>query len=696
MRHRVIRIVVMMWVLVGITTHLKAEIVFKDDFSSNGNFWRLSNSHGSMSQISGGYYNWKNQSNYLDYVGLYMNRLDVNQDFTVESNVVVRNPTGQYGFVYGGTDKDNALYIFFKGKKYAWVHVQQNKVVAQADFKAHLKIRLDKNNIKLEKRGSRINIIVNGMTVGNVPEFNVVGKIFGFAVKGKSNTSYDDFKIEGNKLPINELEGLYYTDKPVSLGKGVNSKYDEMTPVISPNGNMIYFSRKKSPQNVGGPQDVQDVYVSSIKDGIWQTAQNVNTPINNFAPNAVYSVTPDGNTLLLLGHYDEKGQPKGQGISVSSKEEGGWSVPTPVKMQSYYNKSKFNEYFLSNDGQFIVLAIQQNNSIGNRDLYVSRNLGDGFWSKPKNLGNIINTPGVEMSPFLASDGVTLYFSSNGHPGFGKNDIFMCRRLDDTWTKWTKPVNIGKPINDNGYNMYYSVPASGEKAYYVSSKGAIGANDIFSITLPVKVKPNPVVVIKGTVYNSKNNQPIAASITYHDFETNKEVGVAHSTPKTGTYEIILPLGKQYSFFATKDGFYSVRDRIDLTDVKEYEVIKRDLYLTPIEVGQTAQLHNVLFKRGTPQLLSSSYPELNQLAKTMNENKGIVIELGGHTDNVGKPELNLKLSELRVEAVRRYLIKRGVSADRITGKGYGGEKPIADNSKEETRMLNRRVEFKIVKF
>ena len=173
-------------------------------------------------------------------------------------------------------------------------------------------------------------------------------------------------------------------------------------------------------------------------------------------------------------------------------------------------------------------------------------------------------------------------------------------------------------------------------------------------------------------------------------------LVHSDPKTGEYEIVLPLEQAYSFFVEKDGYYSVRDNIDLNGVESYEVIERDLYLAPIETGEAILLQNVLFKQGTPFLLATSYPELDKLADMMKENPTMEIELLGHTDNVGNEDELVKLSEDRVTAVRNYLVQRkGIHPPRISGKGYGGSEPMYDNTYEQTRKLNRRVEFRIVK-
>ncbi len=679
----------------GIVNLSSAQLVFEEDFSNNKKYWNLPNNQQNQSLLQNGQCLWKHTGPEPGYLMEYINRLDTRNNFSFEVKIVLRQPGSEHGVIWGGVDPNNANYFVLKGKKFKVFKLKNGKVQGVVEYKTNIMVRLDQNILKVEREGSTVTYYVNNKKIYSESYTGVDGKVFGVCQWGNSAILIDDFRIYGEKLPINLIEGLYYNEPPENLGNGVNSRYDEMTPVIAPDGKGLYFSRKYHPKNVGGPSDLQDVYFSELLGTQFQGGINLGSPINNSGPNAVFSVTPDHNTLLLMNTYEADGRPKSQGLSMSRRTSDGWSVPEELKIRKYYNKSTFNEFFLSNDGKVLIFAIERDDTKGRRDLYVSRSEGNGIWSEPRNMGSVINTSGTELSPFLASDGVTLYFSSNGHPGYGKNDIFMTRRLDDSWTRWSKPQNLGEPINGPGINSYYSVPASGEYAYFISSEKSLGLTDVFRVKLPSKVKPNPVVLVRGRVLNSKTKEPIGTEITYRDFETDVEVGVANSDPKTGKYEIVLPLDKVYSFFAEKDGYYSVRDRLDLTDVGDYEEIERDLYLTPIEIGQTAQLHNVLFVRGKPVLINTSYPELNKLAKTLIDNAGIEIELLGHTDNVGDPELNQKLSEDRVEAVRRYLINRGVEPNRIKGIGFGGSKPIADNSKEETRRLNRRVEFKIIK-
>ena len=647
------------------------------------------------SEIKGGRYHWDYSGATPHAITYYCNRLNTNKDFSFEVRLKSFMSRTEYGMVWGGNSPQNAYYFLIKGRKFSICTTENGQVHCEVDQKAG-KVRVDYNVLKIANKGNKISYYINDNLVYSGDRPQLKGKAFGIALWGPGSLQADDYLLKGTGLPINlELE-MEYAQAPEHLSTSVNSPHEEMTPVITPNGKGIYFSRRYDPDNTGGARDLQDVYYSSFSENGWSVANNLGAPINNSGPNAVFSVSPDGNTLLLMNTYTSDGSQKGMGLSISHRTAKGWSVPEDVKMRSFYNKSFYNEYFLSNDGKVILLAVNRDDTHGSRDLYVSFAEGNGIWSAPKNLGNVINSPGTELSPFLAADGKTLYFSSNGHPGYGRNDIFMSRRLDDSWTNWSKPSNLGPPINSSGTDAYYSVPAAGDYAYYVSNDEGMGRNDIFKIALPTPVKPEPVVLVFGKVLNSKTNEPISTGITYHDFSSDQEVGVAQSDPRIGYYEIVLPISKVYSFFAEKRGFYSVQDRLDLSNIRDYQEIERNLYLTPIEAGQTVKMNNVLFYQSKAQLIPTSYPELDKLAQMMKENPMVKIQLEGHTDNVGDRFKNQKLSEDRVDAVKQYLVNRGVEQERITGIGYGGSKPVADNSRELTRRLNRRVEFKILEY
>ncbi|SEH05506.1 putative lipoprotein YiaD precursor [Candidatus Venteria ishoeyi] len=357
---------------------------------------------------------------------------------------------------------------------------------------------------------------------------------------------------------------------------------------------------------------------------------------------------------------------------------------------------EFSGAYLSNDGQTILMYFSENISGNLCDIYFSQLRKAGDWSKPKSVGKVINGKNTdEVSPFLASDGKTLYFSSNRSGGFGSYDIYMSRRLDDSWKKWSEPKNLGELINTSGWEAYYSLDASGKYAYMVSTNDSYGLEDIVRIPLIEEAQPDPVVLINGKVFDSKTGKGIAAEIRYEELGHEEVSGVARTNPEDGSFKIILPYGKRYSFSANVDGYFPVSENIDLMQVEKYKEILKDLQLVPIEVGHTIRLNNIFFDFGKAELRPESFPELNKVAKLMRENPDMEIEVSGYTDNVGSDSFNLKLSTNRTEEVKKYLVSKKINKNRIIAKGYGKENPVTSNETEEGQQQNRRVEFTILK-
>ncbi len=482
-----------------------------------------------------------------------------------------------------------------------------------------------------------------------------------------------------------------------NLGININSVYDELMPVISPDGKTLYFCREGDSSNVGYGKwkDDQDIWVSTLNpDGTWSKAENIGIPLNNTYPNAVLSVTPDGNTLLLLGAYDENGKVS-PGVSMTHRTTYGWSFPEKLNIRNLKQNSNYASYFLSNDSKTLLLSIEKDDSYGDRDIYVCFRQPDDSWSEPMNLGPVVNTNKKDASPFLAADGKTLYFASLGHGGFGGEDLFVSSRLDDSWKNWSKPINLGNEINTEGKDYYYIIPARADFSYLVSTENSTGLRDIFRLKIETKVKPKPVVMVYGKVRNAKTKEPIEAKVLYETLPDGVEAGLASSNPQTGDYKITLPAGLRYGFRAEAQGFISVNDNLDLSEITEYTEVERNLELVPIEKGEIVRLNNIFFDYDKAILKEESFPELNRVVKFLTENPTIEIEISGHTDARGSDDYNLELSHNRARAVVEYLIKMGITTNRLTYRGYGESVPVATNDTEEGMEQNRRVEFKILK-
>lgn len=502
-----------------------------------------------------------------------------------------------------------------------------------------------------------------------------------------------------------------------NLGPNVNSYASELHPVISADGKTLYFVRDGHSVNYSS----QDAWYCEKNGDSWGPAIHPKEPINYHGKSSgISNVSTDNNQLLVRGAFED-GEYVGNGLSVIERnKKGEWKDPRKLEIVNfvkYAAMGNYNNSVLTPDGKHLLFAFSDNANKGNHELYVShlvlkdkwhkpnsikdftkfvsKALNNNTWTEPEKIKQLSLWDYNEFAPFMAADGVTMYFSSNKPGGYGNQDIWMSKRLDDTWQNWSEPVNLGPTINSDAWDSYYTLDAKGEDAYLTSDKNSFGGGDIVKVKLVTELRPNPVVLITGNVYNAKTKEPLGASIEYENLVDGKNVGVAQSNPSTGQYKIVLPYGKNYGFMAYAEKHVSVSDNLDLTAVAEYKEIKRDLYLVPLEVGSTIRLNNIFFDVGKASLRPESYPELDRLAGLMTQNSKMQIEISGHTDNVGSDEANLKLSEDRSKAVTEYLVSLGIKTERILYKGYGETKPLASNDNEEGKQLNRRVEFTILK-
>lgn len=555
----------------------------------------------------------------------------------------------------------------------------------------------DWNILKVERMGTIARYYINGVNVFNDVSFYPSGYWVGLflgAVDQEVEMDYMKFwewdkKIDLIDNPLTDIEKEELVD--------LNSEYEELSPHIAPDGKTIFFTRDGYPEHSGNANN-QDVWYSELKNDKWSKPIMMPKPINNSGANSLITITPDYNTIFLSNLYDSDGESNGAGMSVSNRNSFGWEVPKEVKIDNFRNSNQYVSYFMSQDLKILFTAIEQEDSRGGMDLYVSKLKDDGSYSKPINLGDEINTFADDFNPFLASDNKTLYYITAGKEGYGKEDVWTTKRLDDTWLKWSTPKNLGPAINSPSGEFAFSLTAKGDEAYMVSYEklpGAKGLGDIVKVKLSKSAQPDPVVLVYGKVLNKKTNEPVQANIEYYGLKDDKNYGNATSNEKTGEYKIVLPRGVNYGFKSSAKGFISVSENMDLTDLKEYKEIEKNLYLVPVEVGQTIRLNNIFFDTGLATLRDESESELKNLKKLLDENKSMTIEISGHTDNVGNDANNMKLSSDRALAVLQWLLNNGIDKTRLTSKGYGETKPIGDNNTEEGKQQNRRVEFTIIK-
>ena len=493
---------------------------------------------------------------------------------------------------------------------------------------------------------------------------------------------------------------------------GVNLPYDEKSPVLSLDGKLLFFTVGNHQKNVGGVRDQGDIWYAEFDGLQWSMPVNAGSVLNSRDYNAVAGFSGDAQQLYLLSHYDPSGMSaKTQGISVSRKTGSGWSQPENINIPYFQNKSAFLSGSISADGSVFVYAAE---TYGSRveDIYVTIKGSDGKWSDPKNLGRKINSQFQELSPWMAADGTTLYFSSNGRPGCEGFDVFMSTRLDDSWLNWSDPVGVNKDVNSSGRELFFSQYSELGFSMYTSTKNSdvYGNIKIYRPDAPyspatvatiilkdsvvrqqeasVEVK-EPVFKAHGRINNAKTGESVPGEIIFESTDTTFKALATSSG-----YSSQIDQNKKYIVRIEAPGFISEVEKLEArsTEVKSMEM---NFNLQPIEVGSTITLDNVLFIQGKPELLPESYPELNEIVQFMKKNPKIEIELSGHTDSRGSFRQLMELSQKRVNKVKSYLVSKGIESKRIVGRGYGGSKPIASNDSEETRILNRRVEFTIKK-
>lgn len=507
---------------------------------------------------------------------------------------------------------------------------------------------------------------------------------------GISENDETSFEIKINEIQISQSE----FKKPTNLGPKVNSPYRELAPIVTADGHKLFFTREGHPSNFGQMKR-QDIWYAELNDnGEFENPIIMPPPINNENHNFAFGISIDGTRILLGNVYKEDGSME-KGISISSFNVQEWEYPKKVEIEDFENFNEKTSIFLAPNSKILILSIEGSDSYGGLDLYVSFLKDNGEWSKPKNLGPMINTADDDTSPFLAYDGETLYFSSGGYPGYGSLDIFVSHRLDSTWSNWSKPVNLGQFINSTSWDAYFTIPASGDYAYFVSTNDSYGNEDIFKVFLPKLLQPKPVVLISGRVLNKKNNKPLEATIQYETLPNGRIIGIARSNPLNGEYRIVLPGGFKYGFLAKADSFMSINENIDIRNDLRYQEVSKDLYLVPIEVGESIRLNNIFFEYNDYKLLPDSYSELNRLVKLMKDNPTLVVEISGHTDSIGSSYYNINLSLKRAQEVASYLIANGIDKNRLLIRGFGEKFPIQSNETEDGRKMNRRVEFRILK-
>jgi len=492
-------------------------------------------------------------------------------------------------------------------------------------------------------------------------------------------------------------ERLATMEEPVNMGSEINSEWDEYMPMINPTGRILYYTSDKqggfdNPDRERFEDYGDDIYYVEKTASGWGPSQLLPQPINSYENDGTASFSGDGQVMVYAGCNRDDGVGSCD-IYIAYLEGNDWSAP--VNMGDVVNDESWDSQpCISSDGNSIFFISTRNGSHGSSDIYITRKNKFGDWGLPVNLGDEINTPLSEVSPYLSPDGKTLYFASAGHPGFGDLDVFMSVYED---CKWSEPVNLGKPLNSTGEDEFFSIGGSGEIAYFATDReGSHGGSDIYTIPIPEEMRPKPTVVVTGIVSNAKKQEPVGAWVLIEDINTGEMISVNKSNSETGKYLVVLPSGRNYSVTANKEGYFFYSQLFEVDKDIQYQEIEKNIELKPIEKGARVVLNNIFFETGKAELTPESRLELDKAVDLIRANPTMVIEVGGNTDNVGNDDYNMSLSHERAKSVRQFLVEAGTQPERIQAKGYGETNPVADNETDEGRAANRRTEFIILEF
>ncbi|HEU0063507.1 MAG TPA: OmpA family protein [Flavisolibacter sp.] len=473
-----------------------------------------------------------------------------------------------------------------------------------------------------------------------------------------------------------------YIFNPVNLGDGINTEESEYFPSLPIDGNELIFTRRLNNYN-------EDFFISEKLNGVWSKATKLQGNINTSQNEGAQNISQDGKWLVFTGCNRTEGFGSCD-IYISYLTDNGWSQA--INLGQRINTDQWeSQPCLSPDKRDLYFASRRLGGYGGSDIYVSHLLPNGRWGEPENLGQEINTPGDESSPFIHADNQTLYFTSNGLPGYGEEDIYICRR--DSNGKWSKTENLGYPINTISHEGTLFIASDSKTAYYASDRSdSKGGLDIYSFEMRPDIRPFKTLWIKGKVYDAKTAAGLPSAVELIDVATGRTISKVQ-TDETGNYLITLPVGKDYAFNVNRKGYLFYSENYSLKDKSPDSTYEKNIPMQPIELNAAVILHNIFFDYNKYDLKKESEAELDKLVQFMNDNPTVKILIEGHTDNIGTTSENLKLSENRAKAVVNYLVSRHISFQRLSSKGFGASKPIAENNTEQGRAKNRRTEIKV---
>lgn len=563
-----------------------------------------------------------------------------------------------------------------------------------------------------------------GLAYQYIHEYAKAKKMYeSYKRKNKKLTSLANHKISECNIGDSLSKYPAYVEI-ANVGNIINSSFHEYSPLLSSDGQTLIFTSNRSEdhEKIKNQTNFEDIYITHKKeDGHWKEPKKISPTITNEYNDAAASLSHDGKTLFL---YYEEG---GGDIYVSSVENGEWSKPTPLNKNINSPHSWETSACISADGRKLFFTSNRPGGQGELDIWLSELDSKDQWGKAINLGPTINTPDHEDAPFIHADGVTLYFSSDGHPTMGSNDIFKSEWKDG---QWSQPANLGFPINSIDYDGFFVLSEDKKFGFFSAMREyGMGNADIYSIKFLDPPPPEPVkaeevmasvipqeepknndfvdpmieihkemkvvTVLKGKVIDANTSQPLIAIISLVNNENNQVVSKITSHAGSGDFELVIPHGGNYGVATEAPGYLFNSINFNLPQFAEYQEIDTHILMMKAEIGSKVVLKNIFFSTGKSELEIESVSELEKIRELLISNLNMKVQINGHTDNTGNSVSNRLLSLERAEAVVKYLVEKGVDPSRLSAKGYGSERPLVSNDDETGgREVNRRTEIEII--
>lgn len=707
----------------GYAQDFTEQIVCVETFKNNERPWDVGQFDDYSAEIANGLYRVAGQSKSATvYSGLLLEPKWL-EPFLISLNFqfVTHHKKDLFGLViYDDQHSDDVLFTVRTDGHYSFRVSDEVVMKGKVDLIDDV---LQPLFLKMEHKEDTLMISINDELVHFVSYVPFSGRKVGLYLKGNCTVAVDQFTFVQEGIPIPTDNGRLGGFVMTNLGPLVNTRFNEYVSHISVDHKQIYFNSDNYPEidTLWGFEN-RDIYIFE-KDST--TGWHLNKPValNNELNNGVITGSSNDQMLFLQGQYTSRGTGNGSGISQTRRgDDGRWIAPEIMPIRHLSNSSDQMSFDLLPDQDVMVFSMENRINVGDLDLFISF-YKNNRWTKPVSLETPINSPYDEYDPELSADGQLLYFSSTGHPSYGDADIFVSKRLDETWLNWSVPKNLGSLVNTSSNEDHFTLSENGELALFSSNQnGGYGGYDIYMLSKPdealvikeqvsvpildedVEVVSEPVLLetpsdelmltLRGRVSQLSNNAPLNAYVSCWIEGTGTKLAETFSSDVDGDFLMEIPSGNLIVVNAEKDGFLFSSNQINVSNVLNSDDVFVDIKMQMVAPIDAFAFDNITFYFDTDKLHPSSVGKLDEILQFLQKNPELRIEIGGHADSIGTEAYNNAKSLQRAQGIAQYFIDRGIEKNRLLVVGYGEKYPIESNMFNDGRSKNRRIEFKII--